>query len=168
MEVSLTEVMKMREKMCERLFRGKLTEIFADAVKMRPDLAAKGIIKDGFVYGSLVIGCDAYGCDGYFICVSAYMWDESYVNNSDATMFEVDPETAGQYIGKTDKNGKKIFEGDIVKGKVHLIGGYRIRSLQVDYDSTAARFALKDEYDFKNIPEVCEVVGNIYDNPELL
>ena len=159
----------MNEQVREILFRGKPTEVFANAVKMRPDLAAKGIIKDGFVYGSLVIGCDAYGCNGYFICVSAYMWDESYINNSDATMFEVAPETVGQYTGSTDKNGTKIFEDDIVKGKVHLIGGYRIRSLQVVYDSTVARFVLKDEYDdLKNIPGVCEVVGNIYDNPELL
>lgn len=38
--------------MCEILFRGKLTGRFADAAEMRPDLARKEIIKDGFIYGS--------------------------------------------------------------------------------------------------------------------
>ena len=85
------------------------------------------------------------------------------------TSYAVDPSTIGQYTGMTDKNGTKIFEGDIVKGRVHFISGYRIRSLQVVYDSDDTRFVLKDEYDgFKNIPLVCEVIGNIYDNPELI
>ena len=38
---------------------------------------------------------------------------------------EVDPETVGQYIGLT---GAWICEGDIVKGKVHMLGGYRVRT----------------------------------------
>lgn len=163
--LDVAEVMKMREI----LFRGKLTEIFADAVKMRPDLAAKGVIKDGFVYGSLVIGCDAYGCDGYFICASAYMWDESYVNNSDATMFEVDPETVGQYTGLTDKGGTKIFEGDIVR----LTDDTGIENtFIITWDSRRAMFYLdsptfKTDFYYYSANEF-EVIGNIHDNPELL
>lgn len=91
------------------------------------------------------------------------------ISDEDGGMYEVIPETVGQYTGMTDKNGKKIFEGDIVNNRVRLISGYETRLLQVVYDSTAARFVFKDEYgDFKNTPKVCEVIGNIYDNPELI
>lgn len=92
--------------MRDNLFRGKLTEKFADAPEMRPDLVKRGIIKDGFVYGSLVV--DDQKC---FICTSAIVGNRSYVNNTYATMFEVDPETVGQYTVVNDKNDTKIFEG---------------------------------------------------------
>lgn len=73
-------------------------------------------------------------------------------------------ETIGQYTGLTDKNGVKIFEGDIVR-----IGGV---NYVVIFDTLGgcAEFALKDDvpfgFDYANVP--MEVVGNIYDNPELL
>lgn len=81
---------------------------------------------------------------------------------------EVIPETLGQYTGLTDKNGKKIFEGDIV-----CYGGM-IRT--VVYDSEFAEFEF-DKYDNVENPDglslccdhdVTEVIGNIHDNPELL
>lgn len=76
------------------------------------------------------------------------------------------PETVGQYTDLCDKNGKKIFEGDIVK-------------CAMVYDSASA-FKSKTEivaveyidgcfyplYDCKK--KEIEVIGNIYDNPELL
>lgn len=70
--------------------------------------------------------------------------------------YEVIPETVGQFTGLTDKNGKKIFEGDIVyngvfKAQIELINGH--------FSPFGSDTFFADE---------CEVIGNIYDNPELL
>ena len=86
--------------------------------------------------------------------------------------FTVVPETVGQYTGLTDKNGNKIFEGDIVK----CISKFDAKDMVVIFET--AEFHLVDCQRYKNYTECCgyryfgtletEVVGNIYDNPELL
>lgn len=75
---------------------------------------------------------------------------------------EVDPETVGQFTGLTDKNGKKIFEGDIIE---HEGNRYSI-----NYLPYYARFsAVKPNNVFCVFAyQYGEVIGNIYDNPELL
>lgn len=68
---------------------------------------------------------------------------------------EIDPETVGQYTGLTDRNGKKIFEGDIIKTKRH---------------ENITEHTYNDR-SFSLTCELClelEVIGNIYDNPELI
>lgn len=71
-------------------------------------------------------------------------------------------ETIGQYVGIEDSTGNKIFEGDILK---NVFGEYGI----VEYSDNLfyIRKALVNEYS-----SVCfsssKVVGNIYDNPELI
>lgn len=71
------------------------------------------------------------------------------------------PETVGQYTGLTDKNGKKIFEGDIIKdieGRMNEVEYYRGRFYP---------FISFPEYTCWNADE-CEVIDNIHDNPELM
>lgn len=88
-----------------------------------------------------------------------------------ACAVEVIPETVGQYIGRSDKNKKKIFEGDI------LLTDCWHTLLVVYFDEDYLQFRVRevvsgrensiDYYDNSNNVKI-EVVGNIYDNPELL
>lgn len=83
---------------------------------------------------------------------------------------EVIPETVGQYTGLTDKNGKKIFEGDIVKATTGIEGyksTYHSTIQEVKYNAEMCGIAVFLPFDNSDMVEV-EVIGNIYDNPELL
>jgi len=74
-----------------------------------------------------------------------------------------------QFIGLLDKNGKEIFEGDILKAR-NLDGSKTMISM-VKY-SNRSFVALGDEEDDDDIlyfvPNCMEIIGNIYENPELL
>ena len=75
---------------------------------------------------------------------------------------EVDPETVGQYTGLTDKNGVRIFEGDIIRFEDDI--GYVI------YTDDDARFLVdsQNRYIAMDYSSEFEVIGNIHDNPGLL
>ncbi len=81
-------------------------------------------------------------------------------------MHEVDPETLCQHTGLTDKNGKRIWENDIIE--LPGEGGYFVCEWQED----TARFVLNGEgltVDFDNYWSYeVEVIGNIFDNADLL
>ena len=98
---------------------------------------------------------------------------EVYPHSEFAGGEEVIPETVGQYTGLTDKNGRKIFEGDIVvfadffDDKIHRGVVYWCDSA-FWFDCTETE---GDEgmYSLAYISvNVLEVIGNSYDNPELL
>lgn len=78
--------------------------------------------------------------------------------------FRVDPETVGQFTGLTDKNGQKIFEGDIISG---LGNTYVCKWDEGNVEFTV--FDGKESFGLAYAAYPCmEVVGNIHDNPELL
>ncbi len=83
--------------------------------------------------------------------------------NGESFVYDVIPETVGQYIRVKDKNGNKIFEGDIVKA--YIISS-EIITKEVTYREDLAAFVVGG-YPLSKITALRKV-GNIYDNPELL
>ena len=92
--------------------------------------------------------------------------DDFYIRCYD-TDYLVLPETVGQYTGLTDKNGVRIFEGDIVSLVKHDGLIYKVVYVPCRYElvnSKGVNCFVLDIYKSENI----EVIGNIHDNPELL
>lgn len=82
--------------------------------------------------------------------------------------YEVYPETVGEYTGLTDKHGRKIFEGDIIK---YTKDGC-IYEVVFAIEDGIAKFCARDTTDGKSLYYINtakdKIIGNIYDNPELL
>lgn len=82
------------------------------------------------------------------------------------------PKTVGQYTGLKDKNGKKIFEGDILSGHLdELFPEHESRYPVVWHDYGWHIKCDNGSFDTLEqwwVSEYLEVIGNIYDNPELL
>lgn len=123
--------------MREILFRGKMP------------------VESKWAYGSLISEANVF--DKRLVLTHIY--------DKDCNEILVDPKTVGQYTGLTDKNGKKIFEGDIC----WFYGGEYYSGLWEQNAIVAITDMTDDEQThYLNSAEYCEVIGNIYDNPELL
>lgn len=104
--------------------------------------------------------------EGYYV---HNFWgdNEDTIHLNDGTSCVVKPETVCQYAGFSDCNKTKVFEGDILKGKGKLY--------IVEFDSSCGAFTIRSNakgslrcFFGKTESQYMEVVGNIYDNPELL
>ena len=139
-----------------------------------------------WVYGDFMHGNERKSLrDSIFVCDSETQSFNDY---------EIDSSTIGQYTGLTDKNGKKIFEGDIVKTqpfydrpysdkrkskefigvvkyKTKIFNGNKYHSKQCYHGEWGLKF-YEDfgKYTHYSWGELwnCEVIGNTHDNPELL
>lgn len=124
------------------------------------EFRGKRLDNDKWMYGDLMHdnlgGCYVYPIDA----------ENLYVEN------KVDPDTVGQFTGMTDKKGVKIFEGDIVRWdkdqKLYVVefrGGMFYASVEPCnphiYGGFPLWFLCEEEHH-------CKIVGNRYDNPELL
>lgn len=111
---------------------------------------------------------------GYY----AYTY-ENFDNDEDNRIYEhatgkdhvIYRNTLGQYTGLTDKNGKKIFEGDIVKINNTYVRYVVYSEIRTCFGLLRRDSVFADEWmgTFGNVDSCnIEVIGNIYDNPELL
>ena len=91
------------------------------------------------------------------------------IQNNSRLEYSVIPETVGQYTGLTDKNGTKIFEGDIVlkrtyQGKkpmkVYFASGQFTCGVGGGSSTPSHYYTLNDNQ--------IKIIGNIFDNPELI
>ena len=127
--------------MMEILFRGKRT------------------INGDWVYGDFV-----HGNERKSLRDSIFVYDSETQSFND---YEINPSTLGQYTGLTDKNGKRIFEGDIIR-KTN-----KGRYPEIFTANIYTKFPAKEEVHYgpcERFTESCEyeIIGNIHDNPELL
>lgn len=133
-----------------------------------------GIHRTNYKNGDWIYGLVTRLYDNRFENLPAEMRNLSGVNG-----IEINHKTIGQYTGLTDKNGAKIFEGDIVKGTAYsatrigvIVWIDEISSFGVRYDQNLTAWVnssiLRCAAIGKTDEFAAEVIGNIYDNPELL
>lgn len=105
-----------------------------------------------------------------FNTITKKMWEWNEMKNGCFSIHYRSPRDIWmQFTGLLDKNGKEIFEGDILKGRKT---GCDVRLFTVSWGRDIAGFIPFASYDtdcdqYFEI-ETCEVIGNIYENPELL
>lgn len=112
-----------------------------------------------WVYGNYIKVTPYKNNDGHKIC-SQDTWD----------MIDVIPETVGQFTNMSDKNGKEIYEGDIVLSGMDSHDEWIPSNAIIKWDAEWAMFVqyLVDGRGEQMMDVPTEIIGNIHDNPELM
>ena len=116
---------------------------------------------------------DGYYCGKYNKTFFSPAEDSAQIIDKDLYWHEVIPETVGQYTG-LDANGKKIFEGDIVKHYNNSDDGFDIGAMYWDEQFSQWKRTSIGNFHHRSftytMSRSCEyeIIGNIHDNPELL
>ena len=105
--------------------------------------------------------------EGFYVkdVIETYIYDK----HRNIRMQSVIPETIGQYAELTDKNVKKVFDGDILKNEYEK---NKYQYFKVYYCSRTHCWLVENKYGMLgklyNVIGDIEIIGNIHDNPELL
>ncbi|QOP49049.1 YopX family protein [Lacticaseibacillus paracasei] len=96
-------------------------------------------------------------------------WEELLEQYDAIDMFQRDLMTLMQYTGLKDKNGREIYEGDVLDIGLRNQDGKPVIA-PVSYEKYAAGYVLDNGGNgiWQRLTEDCEVIGNIFENPELL
>ena len=115
-----------------------------------------------------------------------FIWSENDESILGVVEFEVDPETVGQYTGLPDRNGKKIFDGDLLNGFEYPYlrdNAHNYFAEVVWFDNCPAFGLYTHKHPLSAVRGISagnceiiedfdssqwEIIGNIHDNPELL
>lgn len=117
-----------------------------------------------WVYGALVTAGD-------FCCIleedDGTNYDYPYLDNDlgiiDGNITPVDPKTVGQWTGRVDKNGKKIFDGDIVRA----VMDYGPAGSEINIVCISWHDKLGYQWEYFDMNTI-EVIGNKWDNPKMI
>lgn len=102
---------------------------------------------------------EVWVCDGGIWVIDEDSWDGSLISNNDLNLM--------QSTGLIDKNGKEIFEGDIIVSRDVLLTGV------IEFRADLGMF-VSELVEYNNFERLCnvanssEIIGNIWENPELL
>ena len=112
--------------------------------------------------------------------------DRWYIMHNYSDGIIIDAKTISQFTGLTDKNGKEIYEGDILlsqgqnKKFIQVVefhntdktcgrGWVGINHVQIELiNGEEIKNKISDRFSYFSFPCSCEIIGNIHDNPELL
>lgn len=119
------------------------------------EFRGKGLYKKKWLYGGLIV-------DGKGNAAIANLVILNNCNTAEVDL--VDPDSVGEYTGMKDRNQRKVFEHDILKDGMGSIGIiiHTDGMFAVDFGEGIELQELTETL------EVCEVIGNIHDNPDLI